>query len=132
LRPGGCKCACYPKNVESYYKNSEWENEDWSTSDEEGTIAAYSRDNKCLFFAYAKTGAKLKEGETVLPYFGPLNVDQSTEYDPFVSGRVFVARDRIMEKSYNPERDAYDWYMLPVATALRKRERHWGRMKRRK
>jgi hypothetical protein len=90
--------VCYPKNVESYYKNSEWENEDWSTSDEEGTIAAYLRDNKCLFSAYAKTGAKLKEGETVLPYFGPLNVDQATEYNPFVSGRVFVARDKIMEK----------------------------------
>jgi hypothetical protein len=54
LRPGGCKCACYPKNVESYYKNSEWENEDWSTSDEEGAITADSHKKNCMFFAYAK------------------------------------------------------------------------------
>jgi hypothetical protein len=54
LRPGGCKCACYPKNVESYYKDSEWENEDWSTSDEEGTIAAYTRESECLFFCLRK------------------------------------------------------------------------------
>jgi hypothetical protein len=85
-----------------------------------------------LFFAYTKTGAKLKDGETVLPYFGPLNVDQVTEYDLFVSGRVFVARNKIMESSYNPESDPYEWYMLPVKMAIRKRERDWGRMKRRK
>jgi hypothetical protein len=115
--------------VESYYKDSEWENEDWSTSDEEGTIAAYTRESECLFFAYAKTGAKLEEGETVLPYFGPLKVEQ-TEYDPYVSGRVFVTRDKIMEKSHDPAWDPYDWYMLPVKTAIRKRERHLDRIKR--
>jgi hypothetical protein len=66
LRPGGCKCACYPKNAKSHNKDSEWVNKDWSTSDEEGTIVAYSCENKCLFFVYTKTGAKLKQGEKVL------------------------------------------------------------------
>jgi hypothetical protein len=130
LRPGGCKCACYPKNVESYYKDSEWENEDWSSSDEEGTIAAYTLENEHLFFAYSKTGEKLKPGETVLPYVGPLKIDQTNDYDPFITGRVFVSRDKIMEKSYDPERDPYDWYMLPVDTAIRKRERHLERSNR--
>jgi hypothetical protein len=129
VRPGSCKCACYPKNFQFYYKYSEWENEDWLTSDEEGTIMAYSRENKCLFFAYAKTGVKLKQGEMVLLYFGPLDVEQM-QYDHYVSGRVFVARDQIMEKSHNPAWDPYDWYMLPVEMAICKREKHLERIKR--
>jgi hypothetical protein len=24
LKPGGCKCACYPKNDETYYKDSKF------------------------------------------------------------------------------------------------------------
>jgi hypothetical protein len=35
-----------------------------------------------------------------------------------------------MEKSYDPEWDPYDWYMLPVKTAIHKRERHLERTKR--
>jgi hypothetical protein len=35
-----------------------------------------------------------------------------------------------MEKSYDPEWDPYNWYMFLVEKAIRKRERHFGRMKR--
>jgi hypothetical protein len=63
-----------------------------------------------LFFAYAKTGAKLEQGETVLPYFGPLKVFQ-TGYDPYVSGRVFVTRDKIMENLL------YSQMMMSVSAA---------------
>jgi hypothetical protein len=77
--------------------------------DEEGTTVAYSYENECLFFAYAKTGAKLKQGEMILPYFGPaLDVEQ-TQHDPYVSSRVFVTQDKIMEKSHDPAWDLYDW-----------------------
>jgi hypothetical protein len=70
----------------------------------------------------AKTGAKLKQGEMVLPIFGPLNVDQMQQYDPYVLGSVFVNQDKIMEKSHDPVWDPCNWYMLPVKMAICKRE----------
>jgi hypothetical protein len=129
LKPGGCKCACYPKNVESYYKDSEFEDEDWSSSDEEGTVGAYDGKNKCLFYAYAKTGKKLKEGETVVPYVGPIPMEQP--YEDAVTGRVLVTLDPIMHRSYDPEYDPYDWYLLPAEKAIRKRARFYERVQRR-
>jgi hypothetical protein len=129
LKPGGCKCACFPKNIETYYKDSEWDNEDWSSLDEEGTIAAYDGEDKRLFYAYAKTGEKLKDGETILPYLGPINLEQK-QHDPYITGRILVTRDKIMERHYNPAFDPYDWYMLPEDKALCKRNRHYDRLQR--
>jgi hypothetical protein len=96
LKPEGCECPCFPKNVETYYGDSEFEDEDWSSSNEEGMIGAYSCKNKCLFYAYAKTGKYLKEGEMVLPYIGPIPLEQP--YDIAVTGRVQVTHDKIMHK----------------------------------
>jgi hypothetical protein len=79
LKPGGCECPCCPKN-------SEFEDEDWSSSDKEGMIGAYNCKNKCLFYACAKTGKYLKEGETVVPYIGPIPLEQP--YDNAITVRV--------------------------------------------
>ncbi len=128
LKPGGCKCSCFPKNVETYYRDAEFEDEDWSSSDEEGTIGAYDCKNKRLFYAYAKTGKQLKEGETVVPYVGPIPLEQP--YEDAITGRVLVTRDKIMHKSYDPEYDTYDWYLLPEDKAVRKRERFFDRERR--
>jgi hypothetical protein len=103
LKPGGCKCPCFPKNVKTYYSNAKFEDEAWSSSDEEGTIGAYDCKNVHLFYAYAKTGKKLKEGEMVRPYVGPIPMEQP--YEDVVTGQVLVTLDKIMHKSYDPEYD---------------------------
>jgi hypothetical protein len=128
LKPGGCKCPCFPKNVETYYRDAEFEDEAWSSSDEEGTIGAYDCKNKRLFYAYAKTGKKLKQGETVVPYVGPIPMEQP--YEDAVTGRILVTCDKIMHKCYDPEYDTYDWYLLPEDKAIQKRERMYDRVQR--
>jgi hypothetical protein len=87
-------------------------------------IGEYDGKNKCLFYAYAKTGKKLKEGETVIPYVGPIPMEQP--YEDAVTGQVLMTLDRIMRKSYDPEYDSYDWYLLPAEKAIRKREHFYG------
>jgi hypothetical protein len=82
-----------------------------------------------LLYAYAKTGEKLKEGETVVPYVGPILMEQL--YEDAVTSRVLVTLDRIMHKSYDPEYDSYDWYLLPAEKAIRKRERFYEQVQRR-
>ena len=128
LKPGGCKCACFPKNVETYYQDAEFEDEEWSSSDEEGTIGAYDCKNKRLFYVHAKTGKKLQTGETVIPYVGPVVMHQP--YDDAVTGRMLVSNDKIMHRSYDPEYDTYDWYKLPEEKAIRKKNRLDDRVQR--
>jgi hypothetical protein len=101
LKSGGCKCPCFPKNAETYFSDTEFEDEAWSSSDEEGTIEAYDCKNMHLFYAYAKTGKKLKEGEMVVPYVGPIPMEQP--YEDVVTGWVLVSLDKIMHKLYDPE-----------------------------
>jgi hypothetical protein len=114
--------------VETYYKESKFVDEDWSSSDEEGTIGAYDGKNKHLFYAYAKTGKKLKEGEKVIPYVGPIPMEQP--YNNVVTGQVLVTLDQIMHKSYDPEYDSYDWSLLPVEKAIHKREHFYDSVQR--
>jgi hypothetical protein len=116
LKPGGCKCPCIPKNVKTYYRDSKFEDEDWSSSDEKGMIGAYNCKNTRLFYAYAKTGKYVKEGETVAPYIGPIPLEQP--YNNAITGWVIVTCNKIMHKSYDPEYDTYDWYLLPEDKAI--------------
>jgi hypothetical protein len=114
--------------VETYYRDFKFEDEDWSSSDEEGTIGAYNCKNKSLFYAYAKTGKYLKEGDMVVPYVGPIPLEQP--YDNAVTGWVLVTCDKIMHKSYDPEYDTYNWYLLPEDKETQKREHLYDCMQR--
>jgi hypothetical protein len=68
----------------------------------------------------------LKEGERVIPYIGPIKLEQP--YDDAIAGRVIVPCDKIMHKCYNPEYDTYHWYLLPEDKAIQKRERMYDRV----
>ncbi len=135
VKPGGCNCPVSSLCHQSYFDGAEFEDEAWSTDDEEGVRIYYvggpNQGSTEVRVENMKDGKRVEKDEVVKPYEGVVKKSE----DVCIHGtRVEVVKRESFATLYTSDNDEHiEPYDLPTTAAKRTQKAvHDGKARRKK
>jgi hypothetical protein len=116
-RHGSCDCPVVPNCFDSYYRNKDFEDEAWSSDDEEGVREYYVNVgeelggyDKKVFTESILTNEEIKKGKILIPYSGVVTKESFHEDH----GTKIASRcGDVFKRRYDSDYDSDDPYASP-------------------
>jgi len=134
-KPGGCHCPVVSLCHQSYFNGAEFEDEQWSTDDEEGVRIYYvdgpGQGSTQVRVENMKDGKRVGKNEVVKPYVGI--IPKSDNVCTHGTGVAVANRERFATQYDSTDEENIDPYYSPKSTVnRRKKAAHDSRARRKK
>ena len=121
-KPGGCACPVVSLCHQSYYHGAEFEDEEWSSDDEEGMriyyVAGPGQGSTKVRVENIKDGKRVGKDQVVKPYVGV--IQKSDGVCTHGTGVAVVTRERFSMMYDSDDEENIDPYYSPKSSAKRK------------